>query len=107
MTPTPSWVKELKPASPQGSELLAQERAQSNLQVDKLANFLFTKEVLQRQSILLDILKAEKVFDKSQNYFNGRAERFETALAREKRLRQLSVKHRWSTDEYHMAQQVY
>lgn len=103
LTMAPSWVKTLIPSVPQGTELLAQERAQSNVPVDKLSEFLFTKEVLARQDQILNILKADKVFDKSQNYFNGREERFQTALARAKRMRQLAVKHEWSHDEYVMA----
>lgn len=76
----PSWVKTLTPSGPQGSELLHQERAQSNVPVNKLSEFLFTKEVLDRQGKVLKVLKSEKVFDKSQNYFAGREDRFETAL---------------------------
>ncbi len=106
MAPTPSWVKALKPSGPQGSELLQQERDQSNLAVDKLSNFLFTKEVLDRQQRILDTLKSEKVFDKSQNYFDGRVDRFQTALARAKRLQQLTVKHNWSKDEFMMANEL-
>ncbi|MCJ1475366.1 fatty-acyl coenzyme A oxidase [Lambiella insularis] len=100
MAPTPAWVKKLTPSDPQGSELLVQERNQSNLNVDKLAQFLFTEEVLQRQAKILKILQADKVFDKSQNYFDGRVDRFQTALARAKRLQQLNVKHNWTQDEF-------
>ena len=102
----PQWVAKLKPSSPQGAELLSQERAQSNVPVEKLSEFLFTKEVLQRQERILKILEADKVFDKSQNYFDGRVERFKTALARQKRLSQLSNKHGWSRDDYQMASEL-
>ena len=102
----PPWVKSLKPSGPQGSELLKHEREQSNIPVDKLSEFLFTKEVLARQKKILNILTAEKVFDKSQNYFNGREERFKTALARQKRMRQLAVQHQWTKDEYMMASEL-
>ncbi|KAH8647652.1 hypothetical protein BX600DRAFT_475688 [Xylariales sp. PMI_506] len=101
--PNPDWVKALKPSGPQGSELLAQERAKSNLNVDQLAGFMFTNEVLERNERILQILQAEPVFDKSQNYFRGRTERIEAALARGKRLRQLSVEHNWTQDEYQTA----
>lgn len=104
--PTPDWVKALTPSGPQGSELLAAERAKSNISVDKLSNFLFTKEVLDRQERILKILQSEEVFDKSQNYFAGRVDKFQTALARAKRLRQLQVKHNWSRDEYHHANEL-
>lgn len=99
-------MKTLTPSGPQGSELLEQERAQSNVPVKKLSEFLFSKKVLARQDRVLDILKAEKVFNKSQNYFDGREARFQTALARAKRMRQLAVQHRWSQDDYMMASEL-
>merc|ERR1712144_181601 len=103
MSPTPQWVKDLKPSAPQGAELIKVEREKSKISVEKLSNFLFTKDVLERQAKILKILEAEKVFDKSQNYFDGRVDKFKTALARAKRLRQLQVKHNWNRDDYMMA----
>jgi acyl-CoA oxidase len=55
----PLWVKDLAPAPPQGINLIAEERAKSNLDVDKLSTFLFTKEVLGRQNRILQLLKGE------------------------------------------------
>jgi acyl-CoA oxidase len=101
--PTPDWVKKLTPSNPQGSEILEDERRQSNLPVDKLSRFLFTQEAIDRKRRVLKILQSEKVFDKSQNYFAGRIDGFETALARAKRLRQLSVQHAWDDVEYQTA----
>jgi len=106
MSPTPQWVKDLKPSPPQGVDLIQAERDQSKISVEKLSNFLFTKEVLERQERILQILQSEKVFDKSQNYFDGRVDRFKTALARAKRLRQLQVKHNWSRDDYMVANEL-
>ena len=102
----PEWVKNLTPSNPQGSELLSQERGKSNLPVEKLSNFLFTKEYLEKKSKILKILKAEKAFDKSQNYFQGRLDRFQAALARAKRLQQLTVKNNWSKDDFDMATEL-
>ena len=102
----PTWVQNLNPSPPQGSELLQEERDKSSLPVERLSQFLFTKDVLERQAKILAILKADKVFDKSSNYFKGRTDRFQTALARAKRLRQLSVRHEWSKDEYQMAAEL-
>lgn len=99
----PSWVKHLTPSGPQGSELLAHERAQSGIPVEKLSKFLFTEAVLRQKDRVLTLLKADKAFDKSQNYFDGREERFKTALARAKRLQQLSVHHQWSREDYQTA----
>ena len=96
---TPSWVRALKPNSPQGSELLTTERNNSNVNVDQLSTFLFTQEGLDRKARVLKILQSEQVFDKSQNYFASRIDRFETALARAKRMRQVAVKHNWTQDD--------
>ncbi|MCJ1308408.1 fatty-acyl coenzyme A oxidase [Agyrium rufum] len=106
MSPAPSWVQKLTPSAPQGSELLEKEREQSNLSVEKLSNYLFTKDVIDRQAKLLKILEAEKVFDKTNNYFDGRIDRLKTSLARAKRLRQLYVKHKWTQEEYQMANEL-
>jgi acyl-CoA oxidase len=106
MAPTPDWVKQLKPSGPQGHELLAAERAQSSIPVDKLHELLLTKEVIERKKKILNILKSEQVFDKSQNYFSGRIERFERALAREKKLQLLKRKHNWSLEEYRAATEL-
>jgi len=102
----PPWVKNLKPSGPQGTELLKQERAQSDIPVDKLSEFMFTKEVLARQDKILAVLKAEKVFSKHQNYFDGREARFITALARAKRLQQLAVEKKWDRVEFIMANEL-
>jgi acyl-CoA oxidase len=106
MPTNPAWVKALKPSGPQGSELLEQERSKSNLNIDQLADFLFTKQELDKRARILKILQADPVFDKSQNYFRGRTERMEAALARGKRLRQLSEKHGWDEREYHIANEL-
>ncbi|KAF2740621.1 acyl-CoA oxidase [Polyplosphaeria fusca] len=103
MGQTPDWVKQLKPSGPQGHELLAAERSKSTLPVAKLSELIHTKEVLERRARILEILKSEQVFDKSQNYFKGRIERFEAALARAKKLRSLRVKHGWNLQEYRTA----
>jgi acyl-CoA oxidase len=104
--PNPDWVQKLTPSSPQGVDLLQAERDKSNISVEKLSNFLFTKEALERRDQILEVLKNDKVFDKSQNYFDGRVERWQTALARAKRLRQLQVKHNWSMDDYTIANEL-
>ncbi|KAF1921837.1 acyl-coenzyme A oxidase 1 [Ampelomyces quisqualis] len=106
MAPTPDWVKQLKPSGAQGHELLAAERASSNVPVQQLQELLHTKQVINRNQKLLSILKAEKVFDKSQNYFMGRTDRFERALAREKRLRLLKKQHNWTLEEFRAATEL-
>jgi acyl-CoA oxidase len=95
MPTNPAWVQALKPSGPQGSELLEQERARSNLNID-----------LDRRDRILDILQKDDVFDKSQNYFKGRNTRIETSLARAKRLRQLAVQHKWTDVEKYTANEL-
>lgn len=99
MANKPQWVRDLKPTGPQGSDLLKDERANSNVNVDQLSNFLFSKEARQRKKDILKILQSEKVFDKSQNYFAGRVDRFETALARAKKLAQIQLKNKWTFED--------
>jgi hypothetical protein len=106
MSPTPDWVKQLKPSGVQGHELLAAERAGSNVPVKQLEELLHTREAIDRKQKLLAILKSEKVFDKSQNYFMGRTDRFERALAREKRLRILKRHHNWTLEEFRTATEL-
>lgn len=106
MAPNPDWVKQLKPSGPQGHELLDAERAKSDIPVKKLQELLLTKDTIERRNRILDILKSEPVFDKSSNYFNGRVERFERALAREKKLQLLRRKHNWDFDELRTASEA-
>ncbi|EUC30232.1 hypothetical protein COCCADRAFT_39514 [Bipolaris zeicola 26-R-13] len=106
MKQTPDWVKQLKPSGVQGHELLAAERAGSNVPVQDLEVLLHTQEVIAMRHKILDILKSEKIFDKSQNYFMGRIDKFERALAREKRLRILKKQHNWNLEEFRMAMEL-
>lgn len=106
MTPTPDWVKKLKPAGPQGSELLQQEREQSNVSVDKLGDLIHTRKTLERQERILSILEKEEVFDKSQNHSLGRVERVTRSLAKAKRLQNLRVQHQWTQDDFMTANEL-
>lgn len=106
MAPVPAWVKDLKPSGPQGHELLQAERAASNVSVEKLSELMFTKEAIDKKNRVLQVLKSEKVFDKSQNVFASRVDRFKVALARAKTLRNLRVKHNWSLDEFRTAAEL-
>lgn len=102
----PSWVKELAPSAPQGTDLLSEERAKSNFDIQKLSDALFTKEAIDRRDRILHVLQNDKAFDKSGNYYDGRVERYKTALARSKRLRNLTVKHGWTPEDYTTAQDL-
>ncbi|KEF52327.1 acyl-CoA oxidase [Exophiala aquamarina CBS 119918] len=103
MSLTPKWVQNLKPSGPQGHELLTAERTNSFVKDDEIATFMFSELNLKRDAAILQILKADPAFDKRNNYYAGRIDRIRTALARGKRLQQLSAKHGWSEDEYQVA----
>ncbi|KAH8177298.1 acyl-CoA oxidase domain-containing protein [Sarocladium implicatum] len=103
MTPNPDWVKKLAVAAPQGNKLLTEERAKSNINVDQLAEYLHGREELETRDAILKILTKDPVFDKSQNYFQGREDRIEASLAKAKRLRQLQVQHKWTENQYMIA----
>lgn len=103
MSPNPDWVKKLEPAAPQGTDILSSERAKSNVDVDGLAEFLFTQKTLQERDTLLKILSSEQVFEKSKDYFQGRQDRILSSLARGKRLQQLTEKHNWTDEQFEHA----
>ncbi|KAL9130794.1 MAG: hypothetical protein Q9217_001097 [Psora testacea] len=99
----PDWVSTLKDSGSEGPEILERERAKSDVSVDTLADFLFTREILNKKQNILALLEAEPIFNKSQNYHLGPNEKLEVAIARGKRLRQLSAQNEWSEDEYQLA----
>lgn len=103
MPSNPDWVNKLKPASPQGTDILSEERAKSNVNVDQLAEFLFTKKTLQQKEALLKLLESESTFDKSKNYFEGREDKILGALARGKHLEKLSQKFNWTQEQFEHA----
>ncbi|KAI9930246.1 hypothetical protein ASPWEDRAFT_99767 [Aspergillus wentii DTO 134E9] len=105
-SPPPDWVKALKPSDPQGSEILDEERSQSSVAVDRLGELLHTKQALDRQQRILNLIQHEKVFDKSQNHSLGRVDRIQRSLAKGKRLQQLAEQHNWSQEDYHQANEL-
>lgn len=82
---------------------MERERAKSDVNVQNVTEWLFDKDELRSKHAILKILQADPVFEKSQNYFAGRTERFKAALARAKRLRQLAAEHEWSLEEHNIA----
>lgn len=101
--PPPAWVQALKPSPPQGSELLAAERAGSDVQVGKLAELLHGRETLDTTARLNDIISKDPIFNKNELLSMGRVDRIQRSLARGKQLKRLASKHNWSAAEYKMA----
>ncbi|KAL4783289.1 hypothetical protein BJX76DRAFT_368525 [Aspergillus varians] len=101
----PDFTDNLRPSQPDGPELLARERAQSNIPVDALASHLLDHDgFLERQSKLLPIVQNEVLLNKSQQQNLSRPDRFKLGLARGKLLRRLADKYQWTPEEHEMAE---
>ncbi|OAK99078.1 acyl-CoA oxidase [Phaeosphaeriaceae sp. SRC1lsM3a] len=95
---------ELKPADPQGPEILSEERSRSNINVEGLAHHLLHRgQHLERQKKILPILEQRKIFSKKNQLNLARPDRYHLSLARSKDLRRLSLEHNWDLDDYKMA----
>ncbi|KAG9793196.1 Peroxisomal acyl-coenzyme A oxidase 1 [Exophiala dermatitidis] len=98
------FTNTLRPAGPQGPEILSQERAGSDVNVDQLATHLLSRnDFLQRQKKILAILEGIPIFCKRNQLNMARPDRYHLGLARAKMLRRLSLKHGWDRDDYIMA----
>lgn len=94
----------LKPAEPQGRDILATERARSNVNVQQLAHHLLHRDrFLARQERVLAIVEKNPLFSKITNLNLSRPERYHVGLARAKEVRRLARRERWSTEDYTMA----
>lgn len=104
--PPPAWVQKLVPSAPRGPDLLSAERSGSQVDSDRLAELLHTREALDRSKKLEAVISAEKVFDKTELLSMGRVDRIQRSLARGKELKRLASKHNWSKDEYKVAASI-
>lgn len=94
----------LKPADPQGPEILTQERAKSDVNVDQLAQHLLHRnDFLKRQRRVLDVIEKRPYFSKRNQLNLSRPDRYHLGLARAKDLRRLSLQHGWDIEDYKMA----
>ncbi|CAG8512053.1 7683_t:CDS:2 [Ambispora leptoticha] len=101
-----SYIKipqNLKPADPQGSEILAVERAKAVFNVKDLTLFIYGEEFLDIMHRVLPLLENDPIFDKSELYYMGRTELFKKALACEKRLAVLTKEYKWGSKEVQLA----
>ncbi|KAJ5749252.1 uncharacterized protein N7511_010948 [Penicillium nucicola] len=101
----PDFTDKLRPSQPDGPSTLAKEREQSNISTEELGKHLLSSDgFLERQAQILPILQKEPLLSKSKQQNLSRPERFKLGLARAKLLRRLSDKHKWSHDDYKMAE---
>lgn len=99
------FTAELKPHPyADGASIREEERGRSNINVEELSQHLFGKEYLDRQQRVLDVVKQEKVFSKTNQANLSRPDRYKLGLARGKRMRQLMDKHKWNNDDLLMAE---
>ncbi|KAG0258688.1 hypothetical protein BG011_003146 [Mortierella polycephala] len=94
---------DLPPSEPQGSDLLAQERARTTFSAHDLSNYLYGEEYLERQEKMLTLIEDEPAFDKSNRYFLGRTERFAGALKKDHALVKLAQEQKWNAEEFMQA----
>lgn len=99
------FTDKLRPAAPDGPQVLAAERSRSDLNVERLAQHLLSRsDFLERQRRMVPILQSHAVFSKKNQLNLARPDRYHLGLARAKTLRRLSVKHRWSNEDFKMAE---
>jgi acyl-CoA oxidase len=100
----PDFTRKLEPAGPQGPDILAAERAQSDVNIPQLAHHLLHRDdFLARQERVLAIVEKNPLFSKTTNLNLSRPERYHVGLARAKEVRRLARRERWSTEDYRMA----
>ena len=98
---------ELRPADPQGPDILRQERAASNVNTQQLAQHLLHRDnYLERQQRILNIIEKRPLFNKKNLLNLARPHRYHIALARSKELRRLSLQHGWTLQDFKMAEHL-
>lgn len=101
----PDFTDNLKPASPDGPEILMKERSQSDVPVEELAQHLFSRnDFLGRQERVLKILEKDPLFNKTKQLNLSRPERYQLGLARAKKLRRYADEYRWDAEDISMSQ---
>jgi acyl-CoA oxidase len=101
----PDFTDNLKPASPDGPTILAQERSQSDVPVEHLAKHLLSRnDFLGRQERVLRILEKDPLFNKAKQFNLSRPERYQLGLARAKKLRRYEDQYHWDQEDVSMSQ---
>lgn len=94
----------LKPASPTGPEILREERGQSNVPIEELANHLLSRnDFLNKQAAVLPVLEKDPLFSKAKQQNLSRPDRYHLGLARAKKLRRLAEQHNWDEEDVIMS----
>lgn len=95
---------DLRPADPQGPDILARERGGSNINVSQLAQHLFQRDgFLERQEKILRVIENRPYFSKKNQLNLTRPDRYHLSLARSKELRRLALQYGWDAQDYRVA----
>ncbi|KAI8352171.1 acyl-CoA dehydrogenase/oxidase [Choanephora cucurbitarum] len=98
----------LKPLEPHSSALLALEREKASFDSNELMLHLYGKDYLAKRDRILAIMQSDPILsDKSHRYYQGRHARFKQSLAAAQRMVILSKKHRWTDEEFGMAEYLF
>ena len=100
---SPDFVKHLRPAVP-GNPVLESERSKSMLNVAGLSKTIYGEDYLVRQAHILQLIQSNPLFNKSQQLNLSRIDRFKLILLRAKTLRRMTLEHKWSEDDFKMAE---
>ncbi len=101
----PDFTDNLKPASPDGTTILRQERSQSDVPEDELAKHLLSRnDFLGRQQRILQVLEKDPLFNKNKQMNLSRPERYQLGLARAKKLRRYQDQYSWDAEDVSMSQ---
>ncbi|KAK3719470.1 hypothetical protein LTR37_004328 [Vermiconidia calcicola] len=99
------FTDDLKPASPHGTTILTNERSQSDVPEDELAEHLLSRnDFLGRQKRILRVLEKDPLFEKVKQFNLSRPERYQLGLARAKKIRRYEDQYRWDDEDRSMAQ---
>ena len=94
-------------AGPEGATRLRQEREQASFDPEALHVVLSGgAEKLEEWNRVMQVMRAEPLFDKTMDPYRSRTERHVRALGKALRLRELKREHGWSTDEFWSARRM-
>ncbi|KAI8142051.1 acyl-CoA dehydrogenase/oxidase [Fennellomyces sp. T-0311] len=104
---TPIKFPNLEPRAPLGQDLIQAERAKASFDVKAMSKFLYSEEWLAKLDKVLKVMETDPAFDKTQRYFQGRAERIRDAYAKDKRLLEITEELKWDETDRQIANLLY
>ncbi|KAG0171397.1 hypothetical protein DFQ28_001063 [Apophysomyces sp. BC1034] len=103
----PTTFPNVPPRGPSGDLLLAAERAKASFDVQKLSEFMYTRDWLDKMNKVLAVLESEPAFDKSDRYYQSREAKIAGGLRKDKRLVELLKEQNWDETDSQIAYFLY